>query len=137
MDLSPAWVRATPPKAVPSGNANPDHSPHYRYRLGGNRNWIFGLTPAHPPENPVGTWRIYGVGEGLAALQVAHIVEDQHGYLWFATCTNGVSRCSGGCHHLSAYRQMPVPEQENATPWDTMGCASVHMVELRGIEPSE
>jgi len=42
-----------------------------------------------------GTWRTYTTADGLAALQVEHIVEDQEGYLWFATCTGGVSRFDG------------------------------------------
>ena len=42
-----------------------------------------------------GTWRTYTTADGLAALQVEHIVEDDDGYLWFATCSGGVSRFDG------------------------------------------
>ena len=42
-----------------------------------------------------GIWRTYTTADGLAGLQVEHIVEDQEGYLWFATCSGGVSRFDG------------------------------------------
>ena len=45
--------------------------------------------------SPKGTWRTYTPADGLAALHVEHIVEDQEGYLWFATATGGVSRFDG------------------------------------------
>ena len=45
--------------------------------------------------SPKGTWRTYTPADGLAALHVEDIVEDQEGYLWFATATGGVSRFDG------------------------------------------
>jgi len=56
------------------------------------------MTHSASPRRPLGkqgTWRTYTTTDGLAALQVEHIVEDQEGYLWFATCTGGVSRFDG------------------------------------------
>ena len=47
------------------------------------------------PLSKKGTWHTYTTTDGLAALQVEHIVEDQEGYLWFATCSGGVSRFDG------------------------------------------
>lgn len=47
------------------------------------------------PLGKQGIWRTYTTADGLAALQVEHIVEDQEGYLWFATCAGGVSRFDG------------------------------------------
>jgi len=53
-------------------------------------------TPAvQPTLSHEGTWRTYTPVDGLAALQVEHIAEDQEGYLWFATCSGGVSRFDG------------------------------------------
>ena len=45
--------------------------------------------------NRKGTWRTYTTADGLAGLQVEHIVEDPKGYLWFATWGGGVSRFDG------------------------------------------
>ena len=42
-----------------------------------------------------GTWRTYTTRDGLAGLQVEHIVEDRDGFLWFATLNGGVSRFDG------------------------------------------
>ncbi|MCY3870220.1 MAG: sigma 54-interacting transcriptional regulator [Gemmatimonadetes bacterium] len=42
-----------------------------------------------------GTWRTYSIADGLAGMRVEHIVEDNEGYLWFATWDNGVSRFDG------------------------------------------
>ena len=56
------------------------------------------MTHSPSPRRPLskqGTWRTYTTTDGLAALQVEHIVEDQEGYLWFATCAGGVSRFDG------------------------------------------
>ena len=42
-----------------------------------------------------GTWRTYSIADGLAGMRIEHIAEDSEGYLWFATCNNGVSRFDG------------------------------------------
>jgi len=47
------------------------------------------------PPHGKGAWRTYTTADGLAGLQVEHIVEDQEGYLWFATASGGVSRFDG------------------------------------------
>lgn len=46
-----------------------------------------------PPST--GTWRTYTPSDGLAALKCEHLLEDQQGYLWIATCTGGISRFDG------------------------------------------
>ena len=45
--------------------------------------------------NHKGTWRTYSIADGLAGMRIEHIAEDSAGYLWFATCDNGVSRFDG------------------------------------------
>ncbi len=67
------------------------------------------ITPAHRPSNgggsprhiPTGaldrrgTWRTFGLADGLAGVRAEHIAEDGRGDLWFATWDNGVSRFDG------------------------------------------
>ena len=45
--------------------------------------------------NRKGTWRTYSIADGLAGMRIEHIAEDSVGYLWFATCDNGVGRFDG------------------------------------------
>ena len=47
------------------------------------------------PLDRTGTWQTYSIADGLAGMRVEHIVEDNEGYLWFATWNNGVSRFDG------------------------------------------
>ena len=56
------------------------------------------MTHASVPGLPFsrqGSWRTYTPADGLAALHVEHIAEDQEGCLWFATCSGGISRFDG------------------------------------------
>ena len=42
-----------------------------------------------------GSWRTYGIQDGLPSLRVEDLAEDADGYLWLATSTAGVSRFDG------------------------------------------
>ena len=47
------------------------------------------------PLNLNGTWRHYGIADGLPGLQLEHLAEDADGYLWIATWNGGVARFDG------------------------------------------
>ena len=51
------------------------------------------------PLDRTGTWRTYAVADGLPAVRIEHIAEDNQGYIWIATSDNGASRFDGDEFH--------------------------------------